>query len=242
MHCPSCSAGMEAIVLETHIGTPVTIDACWPCHLIWFDHLESASLSAGSVVELFKRIHAERDRSRNLVRMQTDCPICNTALQNTSDIAKGGRFAYSRCGNGHGRLIAFTQFLREKNFIRSLQPYEIARLAVKVKQIRCSSCGGPINLESDKACTHCGAAISVLDSDAVEKALLALQTREAERVSPSPERIADALLAAETAARRSRQVASGTYQPHAWMQIDNTVALADLVEIGVSALVTLFEK
>jgi hypothetical protein len=233
---------MEAIVLETHIGTPVTIDACWPCHLIWFDQLESASLSAGSVIELFKRIHAVRDQSRNLVRMQTGCPVCQTGLQNISDIAKGGRFAYSRCGNGHGRLIAFTQFLREKNFIRSLQPHEIARLAVKVKQIRCSSCGGPINLESDKACTHCGAAISVLDSDAVEKALLVLQSREADRVAPSPERIADALLASEAAARRSRQRALAANQPLAWMQVDNTGGLADLVEIGVSALATLFEK
>ncbi|MBL0121914.1 MAG: hypothetical protein IPP88_04035 [Betaproteobacteria bacterium] len=152
---------MEAVDLTTHIGTPITIDACWPCHVIWFDHLESTSLSPGSVIELFKRIHAVRDVSRNLVRVHTQCPTCNTALQNTSDIAKGGRFAYSRCGNGHGRLIAFTQFLREKNFIRSLQPHEIKSLSVKVKQIRCSSCGGSINLEADKACAlrlrHCSA-------------------------------------------------------------------------------------
>ncbi|MBL0121868.1 MAG: hypothetical protein IPP88_03775 [Betaproteobacteria bacterium] len=59
---------MEAVDLTTHIGTPITIDACWPCHVIWFDHLESTSLSPGSVIELFKRIHAVRDVSRNLVR------------------------------------------------------------------------------------------------------------------------------------------------------------------------------
>ena len=151
---------MEAVELETRLGTPVTIDACWPCHVIWFDHFESTSLSPGSVIELFKRIHAVRDVARTLVRMQTQCPVCSTPLQNTSDIGKGGRFSYSRCGNCHGRLIAFTQFLREKNFIRSLQPNEIAALSIKVKQIRCSSCGGPINLEDDKACTHCGAAIT----------------------------------------------------------------------------------
>ncbi|MEO8385461.1 MAG: hypothetical protein ABI583_09485, partial [Betaproteobacteria bacterium] len=130
---------MERVELASHIGTPIEIDVCWPCHVIWFDHLESASLSAGSVIELFKRIHAARDGVRNMLKIVVACPICATTLKNTSDLAKGGRFTYSRCANGHGRLISFTQFLREKSFIRSLQPHEISALSVKVKQIRCSS-------------------------------------------------------------------------------------------------------
>ena len=146
---------MEAIDLTTHIGTGITIDACWPCHLIWFDHLESTSLSPGSVIDLFKRIHAARDGARNLVRLQSSCPVCATSLRSASDVTKSGRFAYMRCGNGHGRLIAFTQFLREKNFIRSLQPNEIAALSVKIKQIRCSSCGGSINLENEIGRASC---------------------------------------------------------------------------------------
>lgn len=239
MQCPSCAAGMEAVALETHIGTPVAIDACWPCHLIWFDHLESASLSPGSVIELFKRIHAVRDQPRNLVRVMTSCPVCNTPLQNTSDLAKGGRFSYSRCTRGHGRLIPFTQFLREKNFIRSLQPFEIAALAVKVRQIRCSSCGGPIRLETDQACTHCGAAISVLDDAAVDKALAALHDRERERIAPSPERIAEALLDGETAARRARRASASSYRPADWLDAAATAntpdGLADLVAMGVGA-------
>lgn len=227
---------MEAVDLTTHIGTPITIDACWPCHVIWFDHLESTSLSPGSVIELFKRIHAVRDVSRNLVRVHTQCPTCNTALQNTSDIAKGGRFAYSRCGNGHGRLIAFTQFLREKNFIRSLQPHEIKSLSVKVKQIRCSSCGGSINLEADKACAHCGSAISVLDEAAVEKALATLQQKETDRVSPSPERIAAALLASEESARRARHMPSSAGSQYGVLEgVLVGGGLIDLVQIGVGA-------
>ena len=226
---------MEAVELQTHIGTPVTIDTCWPCHLIWFDHLESVSLSPGSVIELFKRIHAEKDASRNLLRMYTECPICSTALQNTSDLTKGGRFAYFRCANGHGRLIAFTQFLREKNFIRSLQPAEIATLAVRVKQIRCSSCGGPINLDTDTGCRHCGAAISVLDDAAVENALAALETREAARTSPSPERMAESLRAAEASARRARQMTDATGSAYGGLAAATGGGLIDLVEMGVSA-------
>lgn len=227
---------MEAIDLTTHIGTGVTIDACWPCHLIWFDHLESTSLSPGSVIDLFKRIHAARDGARNLVRLQSSCPICAASLSNTSDLAKGGRFTYLRCGNGHGRLIAFTQFLREKNFIRSLQPNEIAALSVKIKQIRCSSCGGPINLENDKACNHCGAAISVLDDAAVEKALGTLAAMEGAHATPSPERMANALLSAEGSARRARRALADSGRPFAWVD-DRPVGsgLADLVQLGVGA-------
>lgn len=230
---------MEAVALATHTGTPVTIDTCWPCHLIWFDHLESSSLSPASVIELFKRIHTLRDGPRNLVRVVTSCPICDTTLQNTSDLARGGRFSYSRCANGHGRLIPFTQFLREKNFIRSLNPAEIASLAVRIRQIRCSSCGGPINLETDQACTHCGAAISVLDDAAVEKTLAALHAREIERASPGPERIAEAMLAAEVNARRARRIAAPGRQPFDWLGsaggTDAAGGLADLVEMGVGA-------
>lgn len=235
VHCPSCASGMEVIGLQTHMGAAITIDACWPCHLIWFDHLESASLSPGSVIELFKRIHAVRDGARNLVRLQSKCPVCSTALLNTSDLAKGGRFAYSRCGNGHGRLIAFTQFLREKNFIRSLQPHEIVKLSVSVKQIRCSSCGGPIDLEADKACRHCGSAISVLDEAAVEKALAGLHRKEVERISPSPERMADALLAAEGDARRARNMTDRGVPWYGGTDIGAGGGLMDLVEMGVSA-------
>jgi hypothetical protein len=227
---------MEAVALQTHLGMPVSIDACWPCQLIWFDQLESTSLSPGSVIELFKRIHAVRDVPRHLVRMQTQCPICSTALLNTSDIAKGGRFAYSRCGSGHGRLIAFTQFLREKNFIRSLQPHEIATLSVKVKQIRCSSCGGSINLENDKACVHCGSAISVLDEAAVEKALATLQKKETERISPTPERMADALLAAEESARRARHMPVNAGSQYGVLEsVLVGGGLVDLVQMGVGA-------
>lgn len=230
---------MDRIALATHIGTPVDIDICAPCHVIWFDHMESASLSPGSVIELFKRIHAARDTARNLVKVVIACPLCANTLKNTTDLAKGGRFSYSRCANGHGRLISFTQFLREKNFIRSLQPYEISALAVKVKQIRCSSCGGPISLETDNACTHCGAAISVLDEAAVEKALLALQAREVQRTTFDPARMGDALLANEASANRVRYPQGLRLQPPGPLEwLRNAPAsggLADLVELGIGA-------
>ena len=172
MNCPSCHGAMEPLSFQSHLGTPLEIDACWGCQLIWFDSMESTALAPQSVVDLFKRIHAARDVSRNVVAMKPACPRCNDPLGLTRDMtARGGSFSYHRCLNGHGRLISFTQFLREKNFIRSLNSAEVQRLAVTIKQIRCSSCGASVNLETDSACTHCGSAISVLDEQAVQKAL-----------------------------------------------------------------------
>lgn len=230
---------MESVTLTSHIGLPVEIDVCSPCHVIWFDDLESASLSPGSVIELFKRIHNARDDSRNLVKTQVDCPRCEAPLKATSDLAKGGRFSYSRCAHGHGRLISFVQFLREKNFIRSLQPHEISALSVTVKQIRCSSCGGPINLENDNACTHCGAAISVLDEAAVEKTLVTLQAKEVQHTTFDPSRLGDAILATEVNAQRIRQMQRMQRKPTGsldWLSdMPASGSLADLVDLGIGA-------
>ena len=222
---------MEAVSLQTHIGLPVSIDACWPCHLIWFDQLESTSLAPGSVIELFRRIHAQRSAARNLVGMQVACPTCSAGLLSTSDLARGGRFSYYRCPNEHGRLIAFTQFLREKNFIRSLQAHEIRALSVTIKQIRCSSCGGPVNIENDSSCTHCGAPVAVLDEAAVEKALGALSAREVQRTTWDPARMNEVL----TAHQRS---AAGQPKRNIWsdgINVHSGSGLADLVEIGIGA-------
>ena len=232
---------MESVALASHSGTAVDVDVCGPCHVIWFDHMESTSLAPGSVIELFKRIHAARNSGRGLLKVVVACPHCHSSLKSTTDLAKGGRFSYSRCANGHGRLISFSQFLREKNFVRSLQPHEISALSVKVKQIRCSSCGGPINLEDDKACTHCGAAISVLDEAAVEKALLSLQAREVQRTKIDPSRMNEALLATDTAARRARIRKGMQHSPTDWLNEPRPAdRLTDLVEVGIGAVLALW--
>jgi hypothetical protein len=227
--CGSCRTPMEALALSNHIGGPVTIDLCWPCHMIWFDGLESTSLSAGSVIELFKRIHEARNKGRNTVSMQCACPSCARTLSHTSDLTRAGRFSYHRCPGGHGRLISFAQFLREKQFVRNLQPAELAQMKLTIKQIRCSSCGGPINLTSDPACTHCGAALAVLDEDAVRKALEGLQKKEIARTTVDPAKVGEAILQTQKQARR---------EPAPWWNqpVDRGPGIADLVDVGIDVL------
>lgn len=226
--CPSCKTVMEKIPLTNHAGLPLHIDACWPCHLIWFDHLESAALSSKSVIALFRRIHAMRDAARNPLSLTMRCVVCADRLLLTNDIQKSGRFTYHRCPGGHGRISSVAQFLREKKFVRTLGVEEIKALAIKVQQVKCSSCGGPIDLHHDTACTHCGAAIAVLDAEAVEKALADLANAP-QRPQHRPDDIADAVLQPR---RRATQPAS--------FDLGTAVVGADLLEVGIAALVAAF--
>jgi hypothetical protein len=82
----------------------------------------------------------------------------------------------------HGRLITFYHFLREKQFVRSLSGAEIMRLQATVKQVRCSSCGGPVNVEKDAACSYCHAPLSILDTDAVQRTLAELDAAERKEI------------------------------------------------------------
>ena len=176
-HCPSCHGVMSPSEFVNHVDMPFTIDICWPCHLIWFDHLESTALSPASVIDLFRRIHTHRDDNRNIVSLQGACPVCESKLLQTNDIGRGGRFTYHRCPQQHGRLISFAQFLREKNFVRTLKDQERKALSATVRQIRCSSCGAGVDIAHDAACKHCGAPVSVLDEQAVAKALTEFDAR-----------------------------------------------------------------
>jgi DNA-directed RNA polymerase subunit RPC12/RpoP/Zn-finger nucleic acid-binding protein len=235
--CPNCRAGMESLAMDSHIGQPFHIDACWSCHMIWFDKLEGTALSANSVVALFRRIHeAQKDphAARNLIGTNMRCPSCSSGLKLVNDMQRGGRFAYHRCSEGHGRASSFTQFLREKNFIRSLTPKEISALSVKIKQIRCSSCGASVNLDKDTACTHCGSAISVLDNDAVGKALADWDERQSR--PPSPEALGDAILASSRSRPRPPpgSMPFPSTLPDVLTSPPSYGIAADLVEIGIS--------
>ena len=162
---------MHPLLLEG-FGTlrPIEISACAPCNLFWFDKLESVRLTPKSVLEVFQYI-GRSGRAANTLSSQFDCPTCSAALALTHDLQRTTRFTYWRCRNGHGQLITFHHFLREKNFIRTPSPAELAKLRAIVHQVACSQCGAPVDLASATACTHCGAPVALIDPEGVTKAL-----------------------------------------------------------------------
>jgi hypothetical protein len=206
--CPSCAQPMAKRALPNHDAAQLCLDLCYPCHAIWFDRNESVQLAPRAVVDLFRDIHARHDEPRRALPERLGCPRCRQPLALTHDLTKAGRFSYWRCPDEHGRLTPFFQFLREKQFVRALTAGELVRLRAEVKQVRCSGCGAPIDLQRDTACGFCKAPLAILDADAVEKALRTWSEAEARRAPPSREKLAAALVdmkALESKARRDAQ-------------------------------------
>lgn len=165
IECPNCRDPMAPQWVEGHgVLEPIEINACEPCSLFWFDKLESVRLTPKSVIGLFQFI-GKAGSARRTIAANFNCPRCALPLAVTHDLQRTTRFTYWRCNNDGGQLITFHQFLRQKNFIRTPTPVELAKLRSTVRQITCSQCGASIDLATDSACTHCGSPIALIDPD-----------------------------------------------------------------------------
>ena len=225
---------MTARALARMSGGELQVDLCHPCHAIWFDRNESLQLAPGAVVELFQDIHRHRDEARRPLAERPQCPRCRAALALTRDLGKAGRFSYYRCPQDHGRLTPFFEFLREKQFVRSLTQTELARVRAELKSVRCSGCGAPIDLQRESQCGFCRAPVAILDADAVEKAVRMWSEAEARRQSgPTRESIAEALLDLKAVESRARRDAK---RWRAGKVADTTEVGGDLLEGAIEIL------
>ena len=181
-------------------GPDIELDLCFACHVMWFDKRESIQLSPRGTLDLFEVLQEHRDDPRHSLQKRLVCPRCRRLLTLQRDIGKGGRFSYYACPRRDGRLTPFSEFLKEKQFVRALNPAEQARVRAEVRNVQCSSCGAPVDVVKGFQCEHCGSPLTVLDADAVAKALQELEAADARRsVDPDvAEAKARALAAMET--------------------------------------------
>jgi hypothetical protein len=193
----------------------VDLDMCFPCHAIWFDPYESTALTPGAVIALFREIQSHPEQPPRPLAERCRCPKCRKVLVLAHDLQRANRITYYRCADGHGRLSTFVQFLREKSFVRSLTAGEIDQLRVHVAQVRCSSCGAPVNVERDAQCGYCRAPIAILDADAVKRTLAELDAAERSRQRVDPQAAIDGLLAGKRTERRLA-MAEGAGNGGAW--------------------------
>jgi hypothetical protein len=192
--CPGCGRAMRSLALARDPLTPLSLNVCDDCQALWLDATESQQLTPGAVITLFRAIGSSRPTRRDAYPALLPCPRCTTPLSLTQDMQHTTRFTYYRCRYGHGRFTPYVQFLREKNFIRPLDPGELARLRAVVATVRCVSCGAPVPLDRAAVCPYCGAPVMLLDPDAVGHALDSLQAAETRRTTPQP-MSGDALIA-----------------------------------------------
>ena len=218
--CPSCRAAMEVHVLPGINGVPggtVALDLCFACQGMWLDPSENLKLAPAAVAELFKVLHTHRDTPRQPLASEMGCPHCRSSLAQGFDVVRSGRYITFRCTNGHGRFSAFSSFMIEKGFVRQLTRPEIDDIARRVAVIHCTGCGAPVDLRKDHACPHCRSAFSLLDPQAVEKALQGFAKATSAGTLATPDithhkalDLADALIAIEReSAKRANQASTG---------------------------------
>jgi hypothetical protein len=131
------------------------------------------------------------------------CPRCRAGLVATRDLRHTTRFVYWRCPRGHGRFTPFVQLLREKDLLQPLAPRDIERLKVRVRSIRCTGCGAPVDLSRDARCSYCAGPIEAFDVGAAAVTLRALDERTAAPARIDVDGLADALLGSGATRRRA---------------------------------------
>lgn len=199
---------MQAHRFTSNQGHSLELDICFACQGLWFDRHENLKLAPQSVVELFRLLHEHRTDQHQPLAERMACPRCNTSLAKGFDVVRSGRYMIYRCGRLHGRFSTFSSFMVEKGFVRHMTRPEIDDLAKRVGAIYCTSCGAPVDIRKDHACPYCRAAFSLLDPEAVSKALEGYARTRATGETGSPVDIADALIVIErdrNRAERERQ-------------------------------------
>ncbi|HKV23521.1 MAG TPA: hypothetical protein VJN93_02920 [Candidatus Acidoferrum sp.] len=168
--------------LSGRLGTQLTIDVCAACQAFWFDQHKDLQLSPGSTLELMKYIGEHSSARKPAFAQVLPCPVCGAQMTLAHNMTRNVHFVYWHCASEHGHLIAFIEFLKEKNFIRPLSPVEIQHLRESVQTVKCASCGAAVDLRNSSECPYCHAPISILDLKQQQQMLAELK----EAAAPKP--------------------------------------------------------
>lgn len=157
------------------------------------------------------------------------------SLQLSHDRQRNTAFQYRRCETGHGRLITFFDFLREKDFLRPLSKEQVEELKRNVQTVGCSNCGAPIDLARGSTCPHCGSPLSMLDLK--QAGALVEQLRKA----ADPNRPVDPTLPLQMLkAKRDVEQAFAAFEREPSWSVD--AARGGLVGAGLAALARWLSK
>jgi hypothetical protein len=228
---------MRRLPLDGLYGTRLSIDLCTVCQGFWFDGREHLQLSPGAILQLFEIIHDAKGPKATLPA-RLPCPRCGLRLSLTDDRQRATSFRYWRCARDHGRYITFFDFLREKDFVRELDPRQLAELKAQVRSVKCSNCGAPIDLAHDTVCSHCHTPLSMLDLEQVGRVVTELREVANRAAHPLPGG-AGALAIALLRERQQVDSAFRAMGTPSWNALD---ASGGLVESGLDGVVSLLRR
>lgn len=228
---------MAVHAFASNAGQPLELDICYACQGLWFDRYENLKLTPESVVELFRLLHEHRTDAHHTLSAKLACPRCVRPLDKGFDVVRSGRYITYRCAGQHGRFSTFSSFMVEKGFVRHMTRPEIDDLAKRVGAIYCTSCGAPVDIRKDHACPYCKAAFSLIDPQAVVRALegyaQASAKAKAGAAHASAVDIGDALVSLERdRARAERERQKGAFTGAGDGPL--TVSTGDLLAAGVA--------
>lgn len=231
--CPACKTRMTPQKLASVAGGTVEIDLCFACRGIWFDPQENLRLAPASVLELFRQLHEHRFDTAQALPHALACPRCSRSLAQGFDVVKSGRYITHRCPQRHGRFSTFASFMIEKGFVRQLTAPEIDDMAQRLGVINCSNCGAPVDLRQDHACPFCRSALSLLDPQAVERALQGYAKAADSAGKVSMPDFADALVMLERDRQRAQREAQANRSGHLVLSSDSSGGSVDLWALGL---------
>ncbi len=154
---------MQALLLSSHTGRPVTVDHCGPCRQIWFEQFESVALDARGWIRLLRRL--EDGAALPAAGPATErpaCPACRAPLKAVANQSRFGRFSALECPSRHGHLHGQAGLLAERGLVRPLMGPERKALQQEARPIVCLNCGAPSDGRGER-CAYCASPLMVLD-------------------------------------------------------------------------------
>jgi Zn-finger nucleic acid-binding protein len=185
--CGNCGAALRVLRLAGHYGRTVEIDLCAPCHLVWFDVVESARLAGPGLLALIGEMAAAQSLAHQPLRPDLGCPRCRAAVRTVHNRTRWGRSLQLECPQRHGAWQTFGEFLNEKGLLRPMSSADRARALQRPAGLLCVNCGGAVGA-GDAECPWCRSVPAVVDVARLAHALDPEGATEAHAVHRTGER------------------------------------------------------
>jgi len=168
--CSNCAAPLRMLQLPGHYGSTVEIDLCAPCHLVWFDMVESARLSGPGLLALIGEMAAAQSLAHQPLRPDIGCPHCRNPVRTVHNRTRWGQSLQLECPQRHGAWQTFGQFLNEKGLLRPMSSADRVRALQQPEGLHCVNCGGAVDA-TQALCPWCQSVPAVVDVARLARAL-----------------------------------------------------------------------
>lgn len=174
LSCSNCRQPLHRLALTGHYGRTVEVDLCPPCHLLWFDSLESSRLTGRSMLSLLGAMAEAHAQPHHALEPHIGCPRCSAGLKPVVNRSRFGSAEQLECRAGHGTWSSFGQWLAERGLVRPLTSADRSAFLARTADgtdWNCINCGAPLAEGSSTDCRFCGSLVGVFDIARMARAL-----------------------------------------------------------------------